>query len=178
MSMYNMIFGENQMATVLLEMLGLSRERVPRYRDCYWNGAEIAIYTRTGGGNRDFYESEGSCRDNYPEDFVKPEDDAAWSPPCGPWNDDLRALSTFLRDEDDDFDSTYATFFFSAPNEFKQALIALAAEDATPAQRWDTFLAKLPTADPATDPQVARVLGVMAPLMKKIADALDAKPSP
>lgn len=53
MSMYNMIHGVNPMSGILLASLGLSREQVGRFRDCYWNGEHICVYTRNGGGNRD-----------------------------------------------------------------------------------------------------------------------------
>ena len=93
MSMYNIIHGENPFSTILLGILGLTRENVPRYRDCWWTGNQIAVHTRTGGGNRDYYENLESCRDNYPEYFKGTEED-----PHGPWNDDLRQLATFKKD--------------------------------------------------------------------------------
>lgn len=53
----------------------------------------IHVYTRTGGGNREYYEN---CTD-------------------GPSNNDLRAVGGYVADEDDDFDCTFATFRFAAP---------------------------------------------------------------
>ena len=52
MSLYNMLFGVNSAAPVLLATLGLTESDVPRFRDCHLNGEQIVIYTRTGGGNR------------------------------------------------------------------------------------------------------------------------------
>jgi hypothetical protein len=51
--MYNMLFGSNKAAPVLLAVLGITADRVPRYRDCFIDGENIVIHTRTGGGNRE-----------------------------------------------------------------------------------------------------------------------------
>ena len=142
MSFYNMIHGENKDADVLLALLGITRADVPRYRDCYWNGEEIAVYTRTGGGNREDYAAE---------------------------NDALTKLPTYLRDEDDDYDSTYATFYFSVSEELKPAVAHLKASDATPEQRWESFLNKLRSPESKDDPQVKRVMNAMTPLFEQLA---------
>lgn len=49
MSFYNMLFGVNSAAPVLLATLGLTLNDVPRFRDCYIDGEHIVIHTRTGG---------------------------------------------------------------------------------------------------------------------------------
>lgn len=129
-----MLFGVNSMAPLLLSALGLSASDVPRFRDCFLDNDLIVVYTRTGGGNRDFYESEESCKSNYPEYFEN-EDES----PKGPWNNDLRSNEFYLGDEDDDFDCTYAYFRFSYPPEYADDLKAIAAkrEDFTPSEkRW------------------------------------------
>src|SRR5574338_468778 len=125
MSLYNMIHGVNPLAGVLLHALGLTPADVPRFRDCYWNGEHICLYTRTGGGNREYYD--------------EPNDENG----TGPWNSSLRAVAGFVRDEDDDFDSTYATFYFLPTDAFRDVLTNIPAADATPAQKWDSFLARL-----------------------------------
>ena len=56
------------------------------------DGDEIHVYTRVGGGNRN----------------------------CGFGEEELQQHPNYLRDEDDDFDSTYATYIFSVPNEWKE----------------------------------------------------------
>lgn len=160
MSLYNMLFGTNAAAQVLLAMLGTDANCAPRFRDCYLSEGRIAIHTRTGGGNRDMYESEESARANYPEYFTGNDD------PCGPWNEDLRKLPGFLHDEDDDFDSTYATFYFSVPEQFKHLLDKL-PEGVDPAQRWQETFERLKTA-PADDPVVKKMTEVMTPLLEKI----------
>lgn len=87
MSLYNAIFGENQNADTLLAALNLRKEDIPRYRDCYLEGDEIVVYTRTGGGNREYYEAE---------------------------NQFLREMEGFISDEDDDYDCTFANFRYKA----------------------------------------------------------------
>lgn len=147
MSLYNLMHGENPMADALLAILGLARSDIPRYRDCYWTGEHIAIHTRTGGGNREAYESG---------------------------NEFLQSLPGFVRDADDEFDSTYATFYFKVPETLTDITSSLVAADATPAQKWETLFEKLKTADPS-DPQVARAMSVMAPIMTAITEAVNKK---
>ncbi len=135
MSIYNMFFKMNNVTPVLLAMLGLKEEDVPRLRDCYIDGEKIVIYTRTGGGNRDYYDSEESCRANYPEYFDGKDN------PTGPWNSTLTANPYFLYDEDSDFDSTYANFYFKVPKEYVADLAALAERSEThkPSEKWQAL---------------------------------------
>lgn len=88
--------GVNQATFFILPMLGEKHpEEYPRFRDCFLNmeGNEpiIEVYTRVGGGNRG----------------------------CGYGEEELREHPNFLYDEDDESDSTYATYAFSIPEEFK-----------------------------------------------------------
>lgn len=91
--MYNMLFGENELADDLLKMLNLTKEDCGRYRDCYLDekGEKIIVYTRNGGGNREYYE----------EVFDK-----------------LSSHTNYLCDYDDNFDCTYASIEFSVPDKF------------------------------------------------------------
>lgn len=141
MSLYNLVHGENPMAVILLGLLGLKRDDVPRYRDCYWTGEHIAVHTRTGGGNREGYKVGNSF---------------------------LQELPTYVRDQDDYFDSTYATFYFAIPDKFAWVIPQLQAEDATPAQRWQAFFDKMKEAIDENDPQMARVMSAMRPLLEQI----------
>ena len=147
MSLYNMLFGVQSTADTALAMLGITKEAVPRFRDAYFSlsmGGEprITIHTRTGGGNRDYYESEKACRDNYPQYFGR--DDKA--DPSGPWNADLRNLPGFLCDSDDDFDCTYADFHYAVPEVHRQAVADFLKDNsapATPAEKWQALLIAL-----------------------------------
>ena len=115
MSFYNMLFGVNS-ATVLLAALGMTADDVPRFRNCYIDGEQIVIHTRTGGGNRSYFD-----------------------------NDSLAAHACYLYDEDDDFDSTYANFHFKFPEEYADDLKALAERSETykPSEKWQALLKAL-----------------------------------
>lgn len=91
--MYNMLFGENDVAGILLSILGKTREDFGRFRDAYLSedGHRIIVYTRCGGGNRE----------GYPEVFEA-----------------MSAHPQFITDYDDEFDCTYCSFEFSVPQEF------------------------------------------------------------
>jgi hypothetical protein len=61
----------------------------------------------------------------------------------------LRSLPGFLRDADDDFDSTYATFFYDAPEEYA-VLVKEAYEkqpdrytQMTASERWEQAIGAL-----------------------------------
>jgi hypothetical protein len=112
MSLYNAIYGVNPATFFLLPMLGKRPDEYPRFRDCFIGGLEntdendqfgipkkktthekvISIYTRVGGGNRETYENE---------------------------IEELRKMPNYIKDYDDDFDSTFATFVFSIPEKWK-----------------------------------------------------------
>lgn len=132
MSLYNMMFGVNHMAPILLKTIGLDANDVPRFRDAFLQNDHIVIHTRTGGGNRDFYESLETCQENYPEDFTGEDY------PDGPWNSDLTCNQYYSHDEDDDFDSTYANFYFNFPPEYESDLKALSESNSTytPSEKW------------------------------------------
>src|SRR5690606_35672763 len=93
MSFYNMLFGMNGQTDLLLAVLGLKQNDVERFRDVSIedDGETIAVYTRTGGGNRA----------DYP-------------------NLTMRKLPNWQGSEDDDFDNTYCTDRFAVPEEFAE----------------------------------------------------------
>lgn len=111
MSMYNMLFGVNEKSEFLLKCLGLTKNDIPRFRDCFIFNNSICIYTRTGGGNREEYEDE---------------------------NNNLCCHPNYINDEDDEMDCTYANFFFSFPDDFKDDLKALSENDKShiPSEKW------------------------------------------
>jgi hypothetical protein len=91
MSLYNLLFGKNKNSVIVLSLLGLKECDVERFRDCDMNKEGIHIYTRTGGGNRS----------GYP-------------------NKMLTNHKNYKYDEDDNFDCTYATYYFDYPEEIKE----------------------------------------------------------
>ena len=93
MSIYNMMNGVNQATFYILPMLGKHPDEYPRFRDCFISeDGNIEVYTRVGGGNRN----------------------------QGYGEDELYGHPNFVTTYDDDFDSTYATYVFSVPNEWKE----------------------------------------------------------
>lgn len=134
MSMYSMIFGESEVADSLLGLLGLAKSDFYRYRDCYLadgpNGRKrIAVYTRGGGGNRECFCENGDAE--HSDDCVVPKQESNRSHPL------------YDSDEDDEFDCTYATFYFRVPDESEVATIAT---EPTRNEQWLRFLNALRTA--------------------------------
>jgi hypothetical protein len=120
--LYNMVFGMNPLADVILATLGLKRSDVGRFRDCYVAEGQIAVYTRNGGGNREEY-----------QDVI----DALAQHPC------------YVRDADDEFDSTYATIYFRFPEEYAEGLSKIdIGEKWDPDARWQALLSALEPASP------------------------------
>ena len=101
MSMYNMVCGNNPCFGILARILDTVEplSEVPRFRDMYTRAEgdqlQIVLYTRTGGGNREEYEEQ---------------------------NNALAAHPLYVKDWDDDFDTTFAHFAFSVPPEFEADL--------------------------------------------------------
>lgn len=93
MSFYNMINGFNPACVIFLPMLGRKPEDYPRFRDCFISkeGKHIEVYTRVGGGNRG----------------------------CGYGEEELYKDPNFCNTYDDEFDSTYGTYVFNIPEEWK-----------------------------------------------------------
>jgi len=123
-------------------MLGLAPADVGRFRDCFVANGEIAIYTRNGGGNRP----------DYWEVFEK-----------------LSRHPSYLRDEDDEFDSTYATIYFSFPKEFTDVLSKLdGGEHFDPDKKWLGRLAEIQQMSAeelkARFPELVQVVGKIAEL--------------
>lgn len=116
--LYNVLFGRHAGADDLLKLLGITQDDVPRYRSCFWDGEHIVIHTRTGGGNREDYEDG---------------------------NDWLTLLPGYVRNDDDDFDCTYANFYYTPPAEALEALKSLPPA-VTPAEQWKALFAVMDAA--------------------------------
>jgi len=104
--LYNALFGWNPACVLLAPMLTDENPQqfFPRFRDCYLSDDKdhIEIFTRVGGGNREYYADE---------------------------IEDLRSMPTYVSDEDDDFDCTYATFTFGVPEEWRADFEHVKARD-------------------------------------------------
>lgn len=168
MSLYNSIFGYNKYASYLLSMLGLEMSKIPRFRECFVDENDrIVIMTRTGGGNRKFYESEAAARKELPEAF-QPED-------AGKdhlWNCDLRQIPNYQSDEDASFDETYAYFRYEVPGHLKEGVAAMREGQGwtDPGKRFMTMLSDLQGRKDTPDTRKALEVGT------RIFDAIDKNP--
>ena len=162
MSLYNMMFGSNPLAGITLSALDLTPNDVPRFRDAYFDADEnrLVIYTRTGGGNREYY-GQPDGYDN--EDYE------------GPFNSDLERHPNYLFDEDDDFDCTYAYFYFSIPESFAPIFQTFkdlgAGKDLNPTEKFAKMIEDLEKGN--TTPETERALEVGKSIADQINKALN-----
>tara|TARA_Y100000310_G_scaffold2377_1_gene3063 strand:+ start:2803 stop:3231 length:429 start_codon:yes stop_codon:yes gene_type:complete len=128
--MYNLLFGTNPIAPFLLGMLGLNVPDVGRFRDAFVTEGKIAVYTRNGGGNREHWDYDLGNE-------TTKESGAECSCSGCIINYRLPKHPNYLYDRDDDFDSTYATIYFSFPDEWKELLEKVdSGEPFDPDERW------------------------------------------
>lgn len=146
MSLYNMVHGENPMASVFLSILGLTRREIPRYRDCWWDGEHLCILTRTGGPNRPDYDHSV-----------------------------LTSQPTYVRDHDEPKDNTYAVFYFALPPAMAWTIPHLRETHETPQQKWETFFDRLHNNDGRDDPQVQKVITAFQPMFEQLQKVLKGK---
>lgn len=145
MSMYNAVLGENAFSGVLLSMLGFqTRGEIPRYRDCWWNGEHIAVHTRVGGGNRN----------DYVERIVS-----------------MQMHEGYVKDEDDDYDHTFATFYYKFPEQYNHWLPAIKPETRSTRERWEDMMRRIE--NPEGDEEAQRAIANMAPTIAALQKAID-----
>lgn len=98
MSLYNMLFGMNAKADLILAVIGLKKHDVERFRDVHVTegGKQIAVHSRTGGGNRA----------DYPQLL-------------------MRHLPGWVLSEDEDYDNTYCDDYFAIPDEWQDDVAKL-----------------------------------------------------
>lgn len=111
--MYNAIFGFNEYyKEILSDIIGVSEELIPRFRDAYLSpdGTKAYIYTRTGGPNRDDYST---------------------------LNEFLCTLPGFNKTWDDSMDETFAIFEYEvSPYKLERAKeIASVSDTRTPEEK-------------------------------------------
>lgn len=116
--LYNEIFGHHRTAPVVLFSLGKPPAYFGRFRDAWVEKmpdgtVRFAVYTRNGGGNR----VHGGDVPAGPDC------------PCSGCVMEHRLPNDpqYLSDADDDYDSTYATIYFSVPADTRERLIASGA---------------------------------------------------
>ena len=142
MSMYGMLFGQSKHADLLLSLLGLTKASFYRFRDCYLDEkGRIAIYTRGGGNNRDCYCGEGYHK---PEEMTEELGGDKHAPRCVVLLQHAnRKHACYIKDEDDDFDCTYATFYFSLPMHVDRGALEGVEPEMNRDEVWQAFLAGL-----------------------------------
>ena len=104
MSLYNVLFGENEDATALIGMIELTRNSFGRYRDVYLNkeGNIITVISRIGGGNKKEF------RQIYTN---------------------IKRNPYFLEFYEDNFDDTYVYFKFKVPEKYKDTCKKIAPKE-------------------------------------------------
>ena len=138
MSMYNLLFGQSNYADLLLAALGMTRSGFYRYRDAYLDAkGRIAVYTRGGGGNRECF-CDAYAKD---EDRTVDLDGDKHAPGCVVLKHRAnRQHPAYLYNEDDDFDCTYATFYFAVPAEVDREALAAVEPEMKREDVWAAFL--------------------------------------
>jgi len=133
MSMYAAMFGENANSDEVLAVIGLTRDDFYRYRDCWVeDDGKVAVYTRGGGGNRECWRgASDGCDDSA---------DTHAANCTVTMQSRLREHPLYYRDVDDDFDCTYATFYFRAPS---ADVLALRGDDLRGEKAWPALFAAL-----------------------------------
>ena len=145
MSLYNALFDRNPLTPLLLKILEIDQPdgkyESGRFRDVYLNaeGTKIILLTRNGGNNREDY---------FPKNIL--------------------GHPNYLRDYDDNFDSTYCYIEFSVPERFQAALkkLALGKEPETVHEKFERVTKDLE--ENKATPEVKKGKKIMQEILKKM----------
>lgn len=168
MSMYSIMHGKNPDADILLTILDFDQPEgqwpTGRFRDIYPNadGSEIILYTRNGGGNREH-------RDNR-VGIIEGEECLCTACII---NHHLPKHPNYLRDWDDDFDSTYAYVAFSVPKEYQDIVKGLSTgeDPKTVHEKHETTMAEMEAMtkeDLLSDPRFAPIVKIVNQMAEDI----------
>ena len=94
---------------ILQGVLGKTSESFGRFRHLHLDKDHLVVETRCGGPNREFYQS---------------------------MYDEMQAHSLFDYYKDDDFDHTYAYFFFRYPPNIAEQIKCIVQSQSTGGERW------------------------------------------
>jgi len=155
MSMYNMLFGVNPFSKVYLALVDLNIESVGRFRDCFikkeGDELQILVWTRNGGPNR--------------EEFAG-------------ITETLRANQYYVRDYDDEFDSTYAGYLFKVPDNVKDVVKTMteihANQIVDPSERFKTLIEKMKNGN-ESDPDVKRAVEAGKKILGPVLEMINAE---
>ena len=174
MGLYNALFGENPNKDKLLAILDIDQPNGKwssgRFRDIYVisKGGQklIALHNRNGGGNRE------NCWDE-----ANPEAPDCKCAACV-INKHLPQHPNYLYDEDDDFDHTYNTCYFTIPKIIdinnQASLIINDPPTQTPHEKWDSLIKKLDAEKiDKDDPDIKQAMKVGEYIFGKIKDFKD-----
>jgi hypothetical protein len=116
--MYNVLFGVDSSAGLVLKLLGKTQGDFGRFRTAYITEDHLVVHTRCGGDNRDDYDEVFEEMSQHP---------------------------LFEYDQDDDFDCTYCDFYFKHPAEMSVELKQYAKDNptVTPAEKWQRLITSL-----------------------------------
>jgi len=128
---YNMLFGVNPNAPIILAALDLDLEKIGRFRDVWVEEDRIAIYTRLGAGNAKCW-----CDPEDVKNSPHPLDPEHASYCFVPNVKYLKKHPLYIGDEEDEFDSTYRTFYFKIPEKYKEILLQLKEK---PRVNWEVI---------------------------------------
>lgn len=168
MSLYNALFGTNEISDILKKILNIDQPQAnpPQYPS-EWEPYEGGITEAgrkyineciekkyyTSGRFRDIYLNEdsskiilytrngGGNRESYPHIFEV-----------------LATHPNYITNYDDDFDFTYAYFEFSIPEEYKEALKGIEGEKHSPSEKFQNMLSDLQTGKQT--PETERAMNV------------------
>ena len=149
MSMYNLLHGRNPYALAILQAIDLTPDEVGRFRDAFVCDGEIVVYTRNCGGNRECWNES---------------DESANSERCGcpgcTIEHTLPKHPLYLRDADDDFDSTYASIYFKLPERYAPILKVLdTGQPWKPDAMWAETLEKVRSGEIPPPPEIVKLMG-------------------
>lgn len=139
--MYSMVFPDEHRISRYQTLLPMLQPINPgRFRDAWVEVQDgkvvIALYTRNGGGNREHYTSED----------VEAGINCTCTGCIATYH--LPSHPDYLYDEDMEFDSTYATFYFKIPDSQPAWIVDALRDVAEPekvnmAERWQEAIANL-----------------------------------
>jgi hypothetical protein len=139
MGLYDIVLGDGlqgERGALLLPLL--DQPTVARFRDAWVEKGDdgrpvIAVYTRQGGGNRTCHCDAKAGTPEFKAEHVPSNCYSA----C---NEELARHPLYIRDADDAFNATYATFWFrlpgTLPDDVRRVLTEAAIDPVDMSERW------------------------------------------
>jgi hypothetical protein len=165
-SLYNLLHGVNPIAPLLKAVIGIDQEggqwQSGRFRDIFLSadGSEVVLYTRNGGGNREHWHDDQPAG----KDCRCPGCIITYHLPTHP---------DYIRDEDDDFDCTYASVHFRVSERFRPltGVLATGADPKSISDKFEETLQEMRAMTPeqmASDPRFAPLINMLEPLVSAL----------